>query len=134
MMPLIRYKENLPITYKHEETEAVITDVEYFALCMSDRTHRAYYTRQPVQYLNKITYPERDHIDNLLAACQSCNINKGNGDVEGFRFSISNGVQSLNKSHAQYRMGKRFGLIEETAKPVVFYFETFTQLTLLPGT
>lgn len=69
-------------------------------------------------------HPERDHMDNWLPACASCNINKGGSDVETFRMTLTRGVASLEKQHAQYRMAKRFGLIKETGIEVKFYFET----------
>lgn len=127
MDPVIRYKDRLPRTYKHFETGDIIEEDEYYALWASDPAARRMYEALPVRYLNKTQYPERDTIENSIPACASCNINKGGCNVETFRFSISNGVESLNKQHAQYRMAKRFGLISETAKPVVFYFETLTQ-------
>lgn len=123
MEPVIRFKERLPRLHKHWETGEEIEDVVYMQL---DRAERLYYTAQPAKYLNKSHYPERDTIENSTPACVSCNINKGGAGVEAFRWSISNGVESLNKQHAQYKIAKRYGLVTETEKPVVFYFETIT--------
>ncbi len=64
-----------------------------------------------------------NHIDNYLPSCPSCNINKHGDSIEGFRKSISGYLNSLNLRMVQYKMVKKYGLVEETNKPVVFYFE-----------
>lgn len=120
MEPVIRYKDKLPKSYTHQDSKEVIDETTYL---MMERSERILYLRDPDKYLSKRHFPERDTIENSMPACASCNINKGGAGVEAFRWSITNGVESLNNQHAQYRMAKRFGLIEETAKPVVFYFE-----------
>lgn len=68
-------------------------------------------------------HPERDHIDNLVPSCQSCNTLKGMDDIEGFRETIKRFVNSLNRYSVQYKVAKKYGLIEETDTPVVFWFE-----------
>lgn len=69
-------------------------------------------------------YPENDCEDNMMPACPSCNMYKSTCNLEIFRWKISNSITALNKRDAQYKFGKRFGLIVEVIKPVVFYFET----------
>ena len=71
--------------------------------------------------------PENDCFDNLNPSCVACNINKGCADLESWRKLLENYVNGLNE-HGQYsiyRHAKRFGLIVETHKPVVFFFERF---------
>jgi len=68
--------------------------------------------------------PEMDCIDNCLPACPSCNINKHSESLENFRARISQFVTSLNNYSVQYKIAKRYGLIQETNTPVTFYFET----------
>lgn len=68
-------------------------------------------------------YPERDVLENKIPSCASCNINKHGDSVEGFRESIAGYLRSLNLRMVQYKMVKKYGLVEETNKPVVFYFE-----------
>jgi len=70
-------------------------------------------------------HPERNTEDNYYPSCASCNMMKTNAPIEHFRGVIAAFMQSLNKYSPQYRFAKRYGLIEETAKPVVFYFETY---------
>jgi len=67
--------------------------------------------------------PENDTLDNKFPSCPSCNINKHQESIEGFRGYIKQYVQSLNEYSTQYKIAKKYGLIEETNKPVVFYFE-----------
>ena len=78
------------------------------------------------KYIHDGTYehPERLHIDNQMPSCPSCNINKHSMSLEDFRSLIQNFIYSLNKNFVQYKIAKRYGLIQETIKPVVFYFET----------
>lgn len=77
------------------------------------------------QYVG-MAHPERVHIDNQNPSCPSCNINKHSMSLEEFRESISKYINSLNQYSTQYKIAKRYGLVQETAKPVVFYFETYS--------
>lgn len=70
-------------------------------------------------------HPERLTIENQFPACASCNINKHSMSLEQFRNLIAGFIKSLNRDSTQYKFAKRYGLLRETSKPVVFYFETF---------
>jgi hypothetical protein len=70
-------------------------------------------------------HPERFHIDNQNPACASCNINKHSASLEAFRSLIAGFMKHLNVVNTQYKIAKRYGLVSETNKPVVFYFETY---------
>ncbi|WP_254074819.1 HNH endonuclease [Pseudomonas graminis] len=70
--------------------------------------------------------PENDHIGNMMPACAPCNISKGSQSLEVWRTWIARHVNSLNLYHPIYRLAKAYGLVVETAAPVVFYFETVT--------
>lgn len=72
-------------------------------------------------------HPDRLCIENQNPACASCNINKHSGDLEEFRNLVSGFINSLNTYSVQYKIAKRYELIEETKKEVVFYFEKFNQ-------
>lgn len=71
-------------------------------------------------------FPERMNIDNQNPACASCNIQKHSQSLEVFREQIAAFINSLNQYHSIYRFAKRYGLVQETGKPVVFYFESLT--------
>lgn len=69
-------------------------------------------------------HPERMHIDNQNPACASCNINKHSEPLESFRKAIAGYMNHLNNISTQYKIAKRYGLIQETGIEVKFYFET----------
>lgn len=83
------------------------------------------YNHVPGKWVNDgCEYPENLHIDNQMPACASCNINKHSMPLEQFRELIAGFMKHLNNISTQYKIAKRYGLITETEKPVVFYFET----------
>lgn len=67
--------------------------------------------------------PQWDTEDNKVPACASCNIQKGNMLLETWRRMIKGHIKSLNRDSTQYRVAKRFGLVEETEAEVTFWFE-----------
>ena len=68
-------------------------------------------------------HPERHAIGNLMPSCPPCNISKGSYALEYWRTWIAGHINSLNNYHPIYRLAKTYGLVVETGKPVVFYFE-----------
>lgn len=68
-------------------------------------------------------HPKRFHIDNQMPSCPSCNINKHSMSLEEFRSLISGFMKHLNDRNTQYKIAKRYGLVSEIIKPVVFHFE-----------
>lgn len=71
-----------------------------------------------------------DSYQNKLPACVSCNgarvagsSNKNDKiDIEGFRRLLYSKFGFI-RENAHYRHALRYGLVEETDKPIVFYFE-----------
>jgi hypothetical protein len=72
-------------------------------------------------------HPHRLTIENQNPACASCNINKHSGSLEDFRDLITGFMNHLNNVSTQYKFAKRYGLLQETNNPVVFYFETLNE-------
>ena len=70
----------------------------------------------------KMENPELDVFENMLPACASCNICKSSFPLEYFREILEDKVNQLERE-SNYRIAKRFGLIKETPKKIVFYFE-----------
>lgn len=70
-----------------------------------------------------VMYPDRFHIDNQNPSCPSCNINKHSMSLEDFRMLISGFMKHLNEVSTQYKIAKRYGLVNETNTPVLFHFE-----------
>lgn len=81
---------------------------------------------EPIVRNPRTKVPEKpnESIENLNPACPSCNIMKHSMSLEQFRKSIKKFVQSLNLYNNQYKFAKKYGLIQETEKEVMFYFET----------
>jgi hypothetical protein len=73
--------------------------------------------------LNHLTLADINHIDNLNPTCRICNKWKSTYHIELFRSELSEQVKRLNKYSSNYRMAKKYGLIKEEIKPIVFYFE-----------
>lgn len=67
--------------------------------------------------------PAYDVEMNMVPACASCNNMKHAGSIELFRSNIEKFIDSLNKYSTQYKIAKRYGLIEEKPQPVVFWYE-----------
>jgi len=82
--------------------------------------------RNEIDKNNPMMHPERLHIDNQNPSCASCNINKHSESLEDFRKAIKGYMVHLNERNTQFKIAKRYGLVIEIDKPVVFYFETLT--------
>ena len=67
--------------------------------------------------------PDLDVIENFMPSCPPCNISKHSMTIEVWRGWLAGHINSLNAYHPIYRLAKKYGLVQETAAPVVFYFE-----------
>lgn len=74
-------------------------------------------------HTGEMTKPENDNFGNMMPSCPSCNMDKSSMPLEVWRGLIENKINVLNRDVAVYRFAKRYGLVQETGKPVVFYFE-----------
>ena len=72
--------------------------------------------------------PHLDILENKNPSCASCNINKHKMSIEEFRKQIEGFINSLNKRITQYKLAKRYGLVEETGIKVEFWFEKYEKL------
>ena len=80
------------------------------------------------KFLEHLTLADVNHIDNLHPACRVCNKWKSAHDLELFRSELFEQVKRLNGYSSNYRMAKKYNLITETVKPIVFYFEEWEEL------
>lgn len=62
-------------------------------------------------------------LENYNPSCISCNSSKNSYSLEIWRKELSLKIMRLNRDSSQYCLMKRFGLIYESDKPVIFYFE-----------
>lgn len=74
------------------------------------------------KYSHKLDYKVND-IQNLLAACCSCNNYKHSFTIEQFRNELQQLQIRLHKHNSTYRIAKRFNLIKENENKIIFYFE-----------
>lgn len=70
-----------------------------------------------------------NELNNLNPSCRVCNLWKKTFDIKEFRYEISEQLNRLQKRSANFRLAKKYGLIEEHTTPVLFYFEKVNQIT-----
>ncbi len=69
-----------------------------------------------------------DALSNLNPSCVKCNNWKHSMPLERFRHDISRQVDRARKYSRNFQMAEKFGLIKETGKLVVFYFEKIPKI------
>ena len=77
----------------------------------------------PKHLLELETVKGLDIRDYCNPSCPSCNISKGGFRLEVWRQELEEKVFRMNRDSSNYRILKRFGLIQETGDGVIFYFE-----------
>ena len=109
--------EELPYEKMHvDHIKPVIRDMEY------NREKRRYVSN------GIMLKPENHCFENMLPSCRACNNWKHSFDLETFRWDIEQQIIRLNKYSGGFRLAKRYGLVEEYGKAIVFYFETLPTL------
>jgi len=81
----------------------------------------------------ELDWPERDKLSNFNPSCAPCNLYKGSLSLESWRHAIQHLSDLLPRDSSPFRHALRFGLVVETRKPVVFYFERCEPNTGLSG-
>lgn len=66
-----------------------------------------------------------DSVENLNPSCRACNNFKYSWTIEELRYALTMQVDRARKSSVNFRNAERYGLIQVTDIPVVFYFEQF---------
>ena len=67
----------------------------------------------------------KDVEENLFPACPRCNIRKSVLSVEAFRDEIAMQLKRLRRDSSAFNLAEDFGIVQETGKPVVFWFEKY---------
>jgi hypothetical protein len=62
-------------------------------------------------------------ISNLMPSCRVCNKWKSCHSLEAFRFEIQEQLKRLNEYSSNFRLAKKYGLVEEKPQSILFYFE-----------
>ncbi|OTA13968.1 HNH endonuclease [Xenorhabdus beddingii] len=96
---------------------------------LSDKGWHADHAKPIMRYGNdQCHYPENDVIENMVPACRSCNIYKGDANIEEFRQIITRQLQnSINRTQC-LRTGQRLGILQLKATPIVFWFEKYGEM------
>lgn len=81
------------------------------------------YKDMQVDHVKPLRIGGIDELSNMLPACRSCNHYKVTLGVEGYREYIEDIPKRLNRGSIPFEVGKRFGVVEEHKKKVVFWFE-----------
>lgn len=61
-------------------------------------------------------------IHNCSPSCKRCNELKANGTIKEMRDKIEDSLSALRKNR-EFQVLKKYGVVEISPKPVVFYFE-----------
>lgn len=81
------------------------------------------YKDMQIDHVQPLRCGGADQENNMLPACRSCNHYKATLTVEKYRKHIEGIPERLNRDSIAFAVGKRFGVVEENHKPVVFWFE-----------
>lgn len=81
------------------------------------------YKEMEIDFLEPIKTGGEIHLSNLLPSCKRCNRYRKNRSIESFRKSLERIPVVLERDSLSYRIAKQFGIIEEQATSVIFYFE-----------
>ena len=76
-----------------------------------------------IDHLSPFVHGGKCVLENLYAACRSCNHRKGTSDIESFRKQIEAFPSVLQRDNVTYRNAVRFGVVTPTPHKVKFYFE-----------
>ena len=68
-------------------------------------------------------------ISNLMPSCRVCNKWKSAHSLEAFRNEIKEQIHRLNSYSSNYRFAKKYNLVQETPREIVFYFEQLKHIT-----
>jgi hypothetical protein len=83
------------------------------------------YGRGKFVQTGKLYRPENDREDNYFPACVPCNIDKSCSEVEAWRRQLQDKINVALRASTPLRHAQRFGLVQFSEAPIVFYFEKF---------
>lgn len=116
--PVLRKNKTVGGFWFHKVTGAQLTEFD-----LDRRDEFEWVERKSIP--DGFHFPENDTVQNANPACHSCNHYKSTMDLEMFRENVGKLIGRLNKSFNQYKIAKRYGLVQETGNEVTFYFELF---------
>lgn len=84
------------------------------------------YKDMQVDHVKPLHLGGKDEEINYKPACRMCNFYKHTMTVRDFREQLEKLTTRMQEKFFIYRLAMRYGLINETNEPVVFYFEKET--------
>lgn len=78
-----------------------------------------------VRHSGEFINDDANRIDNFFPACAPCNLFKATLSLELFRSEISKQVERAALYSVNFRTALRFGQVQVTQEPVVFWFEKY---------
>ena len=81
----------------------------------------------------EMSRPDLDTVENSFPACVPCNLDKSGHSLQQWRLKLQRSSEILARDASAYRHAVRFGLVVETPKPVVFFFERWESEEELGG-
>ena len=102
------------------------------AYCGKELTTKDYQVDHliPIQRerFGKYTEQQLERFEYYKPSCRVCNHYKRAHSLETFRRYIEEIPNKLERDNYIYRIGKKYGLLEEHPKKIVFYFEQLEEL------
>jgi hypothetical protein len=120
LLPVNRLQKRIAECHRHKITKEKIEKRD-----LPERWFNEYERVPEKIVFDRFQFPERDTVENAMPSCASCNNYKMTFGIEIFRRELGLLVGRLNKTFTQYRIAKRFGLVQETGIEVKFYYENF---------
>ena len=80
-------------------------------------------TENGVKHINTCEKLHLDTIENMVPTCSKCNLFKAAWNIEQFRSELIDQVERARQYSVNFRNAERYGLIQVTNKPVIFWFE-----------
>lgn len=126
-----------PMTKKQEREYVRLRFGGNCAYCghpLGDRWHRDHiepvvrehkWVRGKFVATGEVSFPDRDTVENSFPACPPCNLDKSGSSLQQWRLKLQRSSEILRRDASAYRHAVRFGLVVETPKPIVFFFETW---------
>ena len=95
----------------------------YCGSLLPEREWHAAHIESIYQLNGSASRSNTDNRNNLFPSCRACNLFKSVYSIEAWRKEIKSQVERARKRSFNFRTAERFGLISETYRPVIFYFE-----------
>jgi hypothetical protein len=112
----------LSAKWQADHVEPINRKMEYRQVNVNDPWNRR------LVATNECYYPERDTYENLVPSCPQCNNYKHAMGLETFRQALGRQIEMLREYSANFRTAERYGLVVAREKPIVFWFERYTDL------